>query len=161
VDCPACGRALREALAGPVAVDVCRSGCGGLWFDWRELGRVERPGSPGRDALLTAPIEAAAPPSAGRRPCPRCRRVVLVRRFYSVRRQVQLDECPTCGGVFLEGGALLRLQDELDERKGGRAPGAWEPPRVDDAFGPLGILGREVAAALGHAVRQAALLRWL
>jgi uncharacterized protein len=154
MDCPACGRALQERAVGSVVVDACHGGCGGLWFDWRELGQVERPGSPGRDALLNVPIGTAAPQPAGRRHCPRCRRVVLVRRFYSVRRQVQLDECPTCGGIFLDAGELLRIQDELSEKRGGRPPGAWEPPRVDDALGPLGIIGREVAHALAQAVRQ-------
>jgi Zn-finger nucleic acid-binding protein len=160
MDCPACGRALEEIAAGPIRVDACRPGCGGLWLDWRELSRVERPGSPGRDALLSVPVAAAAPPPTGPRRCPRCPRAVLARRFYSVRRQVVLDECPTCGGVFLEAGALARLQDELGEPKGGRAPGPWEPPRVDDAFGPLGIVGREVAAALAEAVRQGVLSSW-
>jgi hypothetical protein len=78
-----------------------------------------------------------------------------VRRFYSLRRRVQFEECPTCGGVFLEAGELGRLEAELAEKKGGRPPGPWEPPRVDDAFGPLGIVGREVAAALARAVSQA------
>jgi hypothetical protein len=138
--------------AGPVTVDACHEGCGGIFFDALALSKVATPGSPGREALLSISLVATAPDAERRRHCPRCVRVVLARRFYSVLRRVQVDECPTCGGVWLDAGELLRIQGELSSKKGGRVPTGWEPPRVDDALGPLGIVGGEVLDALARAV---------
>src|SRR5882672_2371300 len=39
--CPACKSELREKGAGGMTVDICYGGCGGIWFDQRELERVD------------------------------------------------------------------------------------------------------------------------
>ena len=41
MNCPACGNVLGNLVAGNVALDVCRSGCGGVWFDNFELKRID------------------------------------------------------------------------------------------------------------------------
>ena len=43
MNCPACGTAMTEVTAGPVKVQACKGGCGGLWFDEWVLGKVDEP----------------------------------------------------------------------------------------------------------------------
>ncbi|RKZ31105.1 hypothetical protein DRQ33_07330, partial [bacterium] len=39
--CPACGKELTRMKTGEIIVDVCKGGCGGIWFDKWELDRVD------------------------------------------------------------------------------------------------------------------------
>ena len=40
MDCPACGKSMIEESFGDVQVDVCKSGCKGIWFDSGELREI-------------------------------------------------------------------------------------------------------------------------
>ena len=43
----------------------------------------------------------------------------MIRHFWSVKRQVTVDECPKCEGVFLDPGELAEIRSEYtsdDER---------------------------------------------
>jgi len=44
MNCPACGTAMTEMTVGNVKVQACKGGCGGLWFDEWQLGKVDQPG---------------------------------------------------------------------------------------------------------------------
>lgn len=117
--CPACNNELTEVQSGSVVVDLCRDGCGGIWFDRLEIRSVDEPHEEVSAALLDLPSRTAAedPP---RRDCPRCDRIVMMRRFASARREVAVDECPGCGGFWLDGGELERIRSEFrteSERK--------------------------------------------
>jgi uncharacterized protein len=106
-------------VAGNVAVDVCRAGCGGVWFDNFELKRVDGDGAAalahvGRDPELRVV-------DSGKRRCPRCEDQLMFRRFYSRKKAVQIDECPGCGGVWLDAGEFAAIQDEHNT-KGGHHP---------------------------------------
>lgn len=39
----------------------------------------------------------------------------LHRHFFSARRQVQVDECPNCGGYWLDAGELAQIRAERAE----------------------------------------------
>ena len=47
-----------------------------------------------------------------RRKCPKCPASVLMRHFSSPSRAVTIDECPTCGGIWLDRGEFERIQSE-------------------------------------------------
>ena len=36
-----------------------------------------------------------------------------MRHFWSVKRGVTIDECPECGGIFLDAGELARIRNEF------------------------------------------------
>jgi len=38
--------------------------------------------------------------------CPRCPELVLERKWFSDLKQVEIDQCPKCGGVWLDAGEL-------------------------------------------------------
>lgn len=114
--CPACSNELISINAGTLTIDACRGGCGGLWFDPFELAKLDREPE---SARLTAEhynepmgVETDA---RRRRRCPRCADVVMMRRFFSRLRRVEIDECPGCGGIWLDGGELQAIQKEVDE----------------------------------------------
>ena len=114
IKCPACFNALTSIQVGAVNVDVCR-GCGGIWFDAFELQRVDEEHETAGDWLLQ--IERAQRiqvDTQTKRECPRCEGVKLKRRFYSPRRQVEIDECPGCGGYWLDAGELEKIREETE-----------------------------------------------
>lgn len=104
--------------AGTVTVDVCRGGCGGIWFDNFELKKVDEPHE--IDALALLRIErndSLLVDYERRRNCPKCPDVVMMRHFFSPRREVEVDECANCGGIWLDPGELAQIRREIAESK--------------------------------------------
>ncbi len=111
--CPACFNELTETQVGNLTVDVCQSGCGGIWFDAFELERVdeeaEAPGEPLLD--IERDPRVAVDPNR-KRECPACQGVKLHRHFFSAKRRVQVDQCPNCAGYWLDAGELAEIRQE-------------------------------------------------
>jgi Zn-finger nucleic acid-binding protein len=111
--CPACGGELASRLAGAISVDVCEGGCGGVWFDNFELRKVDEAGvqvirGVQRDFSLHVDRES-------RRRCPRCGDQFMMRRYFSRLRRTQVDECPSCAGLWLDAGEFDAIRAELQE----------------------------------------------
>jgi len=114
VNCPACGHALSAHEVGGITVDVCRGGCGGVWFDAFELQKVDEAHESADQGLLDVPRDpAVAVDRSERRRCPRCEDVVMMRHHFSVRREVEVDCCPACGGYFLDHGELATIRAQF------------------------------------------------
>jgi uncharacterized protein len=115
VSCPACGHALSTRTAGAVTVDVCDGGCGGIWFDHWELQKLDEQSESAGEALLDVRRDpGVVVDPAERYHCPKCTDdVVLMRHFWSVKRAVTIDECPECGGIFLDAGELGSVRSEF------------------------------------------------
>jgi len=47
-----------------------------------------------------------------KRECPRCAGIKLQRHFFSARRRIEVDECPSCGGCWLDAGELALIRAE-------------------------------------------------
>jgi hypothetical protein len=109
--CPACDHELSEMTAGKVTVDVCQGGCGGIWFDNFELKRVNNEFE-GEALLHVQRDDHRLVDYEQRRNCPRCRNIVMMRHYFSERRQVEIDTCPNCGGVWLDAGELGMIRNE-------------------------------------------------
>ncbi len=111
--CPACGRAMTETSVAGITVDACKGGCGGVWFDWLELKKVdEQHEEAGQDLLHVERADGVQVDHDGKRDCPRCDGIVMMRHFASVKREIEVDECAKCGGFFLDYGELNRLRDQ-------------------------------------------------
>ena len=107
MQCPACGNRLEEMTIGDVTVDVCRRGCGGVWFDRFELQKCDEQHEAAGEALLEIERDPTLVVDHDkRRNCPRCEDIVMMRHFFSVQRGVEVDECPQCAGVWLDQGEL-------------------------------------------------------
>jgi Zn-finger nucleic acid-binding protein len=119
--CPACFNELTEIQVGNVQVDVCHGGCGGVWLDAFELQRVDEESETAGAQLLDIPRdETVVVDFTRKRDCPRCAGVKLKRHFFSARRQVEVDECPNCGGYWLDAGELARIRAEKTEEAKGK-----------------------------------------
>jgi len=112
MDCPACDHVLSARAAGDLTVDVCAGGCGGIWFDHYELRKVDEQSESAGAALLDVPRDPAVVADQTQRyVCPKCTDgVVMMRHCWSVARRVTIDECPGCGGVFLDAGELASIR---------------------------------------------------
>jgi uncharacterized protein len=119
--CPVCSRKLKELRVDDITVDVCDSGCGGIWFDAFELQRVdevqETTGAKLVDTLSSSSAVTDAPPDKdAKRECPRCAGIKLKKHFFSAKRRVAVDQCPNCGGYWLDHGELQVIRAETEER---------------------------------------------
>jgi Zn-finger nucleic acid-binding protein len=113
MNCPACFQALAEIKVGSVKLDVCEGGCGGIWFDAFELERVEREHHGTGDALVNVTRDPALRVDFSlKRGCPRCDDIKLKRHFFSAKKEVEVDQCPNCGGYWLDADELEKIHAE-------------------------------------------------
>ncbi len=119
--CPACGNAMTEVKVQDINVDVCQGGCGGVWFDQFELKKVDEPHEALGEELMHVERDSEVKlHNEGKRYCPRCDGMPMLKHFASVKREVQVDECPNCAGYFLDHGELNGIRDLFqneDERR--------------------------------------------
>lgn len=109
--CPRCSAPLNRLRIGGVDTDVCE-GCSGLWLDRLELARFGDPRSAFGDALVAhlSQFPAALMDRSIRLRCPRHPEVVMLRRDFSRSIPVKIDECPQCGGFWLDADELARIR---------------------------------------------------
>src|SRR5215211_143379 len=94
IECPVCSRAMTTMEAEGVTVDVCAGGCGGIWFDWFELARVDEAHESAGEKFLEVERDPKLRPDLSKRiHCPRDSEIMM-RHFHSVKRGVVVDECP-------------------------------------------------------------------
>jgi Zn-finger nucleic acid-binding protein len=119
--------------AGDVVVDVCQGGCGGIWFDNYELKKFDEPHeAAGQDLLDIERDQGIKVDHSAKRNCPKCDDVVMMRHFFSIKREVELDECSGCGGMWLDAGELGKIRS-LYESEEQRRQAAQE--YFDEVFG--------------------------
>lgn len=112
--CPVCGKELTQVVAGEITVDACEEGCGGIWFDRFELQKVDAPEEPAGEILLEIQKKQGINvDTTKKKRCPKCQNIIMMQHFYSVRRQVLVDECPKCGGFWLDAGELAKIRNQF------------------------------------------------
>jgi len=159
MNCPACGTAMTEIAAGDVKVQACKGGCGGLWFDEWQLGKVDSRDQSAGESLLNVPQNASLKvDQSPRRKCPRDS-VVMMRHFWSVKRDVVVDECPKCEGIFLDPGELTAIRaDYKSDAERHKAAEAYYSEMFDQQL--AGML-RQDKAKLESARRVARIFKFL
>ena len=127
--CPACKGALRQKGAGGMSLDICYGGCGGIWFDPTELQWITAHAANSLHTIWQVPV--TNPKLTEPRICPRCPGQVLARKWFSDLRRVEIDQCPACGGVWLDAGEFSRVYEEV---QGARvAPPGWATAMAEAA----------------------------
>jgi len=113
MNCPACTNTLTEKTVGEITVDICEGGCGGIWFDQFELKKLDEPHEHEGEELLSVRRDSSVSVDhSQRRHCPKCETTLMLRHFYSVKREVEVDECQTCAGYWLDAGELHTIRDQ-------------------------------------------------
>lgn len=109
--CPACDNKLSRLNVSGVDVDICKGGCGGVWFDTYEFKKFDEPHEHAGEELL----EVERNPElivdhSQKRSCPVCEGVTMMKHFHSVKKEVEIDECANCAGVWLDTGELAKIR---------------------------------------------------
>jgi Zn-finger nucleic acid-binding protein len=111
MQCPRTDSPLKKINVGKVPVYVSEN-CGGVFLTNQTLHLFECPKDARGNALskhlsqfhdVTLNVDQ-------RVRCPECKDTVMLRRFYSPLQVVEIDECPSCGGIWLDTGELSKLQ---------------------------------------------------
>jgi uncharacterized protein len=111
--CPACDRSLAEQQIDNLRVEVCRGGCGGIWFDSFELPQLAADDASSEESLLRVERDPRLQLDPARpRLCPRCAGVEIRRVLFSPGGRAGMGECPKCGGCWLEHGELAEIYAE-------------------------------------------------
>ena len=111
MNCPRKHGPLQEAAFDGVLVDICPS-CGGVWLDARELEKFDEAHETAGTQLLAlmeayqkVPVDHDLPLKNPQSP-----EIELIRRYYSPKEQIEIDECPITGGIWLDGGELGKIR---------------------------------------------------
>lgn len=111
MECPACNNSLTEVNVSGVKVDICKGGCGGIWFDKFEFKKFDEPHEAAGAELLEIPLgENVVVNMDEKRACPCCDGVTMMRHFFSPKQKVEIDECANCAGVWLDTGELIQIR---------------------------------------------------
>ncbi|MCP4547430.1 MAG: zf-TFIIB domain-containing protein [bacterium] len=150
--CPACGNELTQITVGDLEVDACKGGCGGIWFDWFELSKVDEPNEAAGETLLEIERdENCRVDMETKRHCPKCGDMPMMRHFFGVKRMVAVDECPQCAGFWLDAGELKQIRETYISEEEARAAAAKEFGKIiEQEFGDI----REVSEAKRQKARK-------
>lgn len=119
--CPACGEFMKKVYI-PVAgvnVDVCVDGCGGIWFDNREDLKFDEKHENIDEILNELKGKKFVEVDEKKdRYCPVCASK-MVKNFCSVKHEIEVDECYSCGGKFFDRHELdaMRAQYDTEEER--------------------------------------------
>jgi uncharacterized protein len=114
--CPRCEQDLSTVRVGSLETDICHS-CAGIWFDRFELSKVDEAHELLGEFLLDelATHNRILVTTSPRLQCPKDKDVVMMRRSFSPTQPIMIDECPACGGVWLDADELSAIR-ALSER---------------------------------------------
>ena len=98
-----------HTIAHRLSYDVCDS-CGGLWLDRGELDKMAF--QVAGDIEYCSQEEVENEQSA--KNCPRCNLTLRTVKFLGAN-DILLDRCENCGGFWLDGGQLERIDNELSK----------------------------------------------
>lgn len=115
ITCPACGKKMTKITVpeSNIEVDICLDGCGGIFFDNRELQQVDEP-IDNIDEILKAiqNKEFEKVDTTAKRICPLCN-IPMVKQGSGT--EVEIDSCNICGATFLDNGELTKLRELKNE----------------------------------------------
>lgn len=111
MNCPRCTSDLVAIESDNVTVDLCQKSCGGIWFDWQELKKVDEAHETDTEFLdILSASNTKKIDLSEKLNCPHCLDIVMYRHFHSVKQKVEMDECPKCGGIWLDTGELTQIR---------------------------------------------------
>lgn len=108
--CPACDDPLYKRSISDIELDICSNGCGGIWFDQFEFKKFDEPHEYSDEVLELEITSNREVDHTAKRHCARCDDQFMLRRFYSPKQEIEIDECAMCGGIWLDYGELGRIR---------------------------------------------------
>ena len=119
IKCPACQNEMVKVFipSEGINLDICLNGCGGIYFDNQEYKHFDE-----QDENIDEIIEAIKDKVFIEvdenlpRTCPACG-ARMVKNFSSIKKEIQIEECYSCGGKFLDNNELLKIREEFATEK--------------------------------------------
>ncbi len=110
--CPRTGNDLKSVTIEGITVDLSET-TGGVWLDNYELIKFDEVHEKGGDVLseLMEKHRSNIVDLSPRIQCPKCENMVMARHYYSPKREIEIDRCPNCGGVWLDAGELAKIRE--------------------------------------------------
>ena len=113
--CPACGKPMKKVYISSAKcnIDVCLDGCGGIYFDNREFKKMDEQAEDIHELLEAIDGKTFDKVDTTQtRICPYCE-TPMVKNFASAKKEIEIDECYTCGAVFLDCGELQAIRGQF------------------------------------------------
>lgn len=112
--CPVCKTKMEKIFIEELKInlDICVDGCGGMFFDNREFKHFDEKHediSPILSAIEGKEFKSY--PDVEQRTCPACGNK-MVKNFSSINKIIQVDDCYSCGGKFLDNQELIKIRNE-------------------------------------------------
>lgn len=112
INCPACGKEMKKLFIkeSGLNLDICLDGCGGIYFDNRELEKFDEQNE-NIDEILNA-IKGKSFVSVDEtktRYCPLCYDMPMT-KMGAANGNIEIDVCQNCGGKFLDLGELNKIR---------------------------------------------------
>ena len=110
--CPACDKEMLKVYIPELGfnIDICVDGCGGIFFDNKELDKLKAPTTDVSQILEI--VKNKTYPKMDEtliRRCGSCGSNML--KIGAGNSKVQIDVCPNCNGKFLDNGELEQIRD--------------------------------------------------
>ena len=107
--CPITRTPLESIEAGGVRIDYSPVS-GGIWFDNYELQKFDEPHEELPESLLNLVPSEQNLPQPAQYQCP-VDGTPMQRHVFSYKKAVEIDECPLCGGIWLDWGELQAIRE--------------------------------------------------
>ena len=113
IKCPACGYPMAKVFIKEknINLDICTQGCGGIYFDNRELEHFSNSQTDITDITNSlSKKDFIEIDTNATRICPVCK-AKMVKNFADFDKNITIDECYNCGGKFLDYGELHKIRN--------------------------------------------------
>ncbi|MEZ4813836.1 MAG: zf-TFIIB domain-containing protein [Bdellovibrionota bacterium] len=136
--CPRTQTLMKEITLDGIKLDISEA-CGGVWLDNQEIKKIDEANEAAGDKLvdILSEYQPKGIDYDQRIHCPKCSSSVLMRHYYSPKRSIQIDTCPTCAGIWLDPGELSTLRELFKTEVERKAYGeAFAAEVAKEALGP-------------------------
>ena len=118
--CPDCGIELKRVYAKSeygtvIELNQCPS-CGGIWFDKWELYPLSKEDAKRIDELSLEKLRRRTPVKQNVKLCPRCKQKLEVFKDPNLPKDLEIERCLKCGGLWLNKGETIRYKRYQEEK---------------------------------------------
>ncbi len=153
VSCPACGKEMKKVFIQElnVNIDICTDGCGGIFFDNRELKILNNNADQVDEILkLLDGKEFEQVDDSLERVCPACGSKMVKNKASNSdvvdNDFIVIDECYKCGGKFLDHGELERFKHSQAKK-----PEAKAKADIQYLYSQVGLTNDSIERDLANA----------
>lgn len=114
IECPACGKMMHKVFMEDegLSLDVCLDGCGGIFFNNRELKKFDERHENIDELKNMYEGKTFNPVDENiTRKCSVCGNN-MVKNHVSAKKEITIDECYSCGAKFFDFGELKKMRSQ-------------------------------------------------